>query len=142
MPVSKETEDKIDSAVESAKDAAKKTADNAKEFASDVKAEAEDAFESGKDAASKAFKEAKAGIRAVEREISPAIDDFANKAQALASKSIDFCAESSDRARKQFQHATEATTKYVIDQPVKSVLLAAAAGAFVASAFLLGSRKK
>ena len=142
MPVSKETEEKIESAVDSAKNAVKKTADSAKEIASDVKSDAKEVIEDGKDAASKAFKEARDGLRAVEKEISPAIDDFANKAQALASKSIEFCAESSDRARKQFQHATEATTKYVIDQPVKSVLLAAAAGAVVASAFLLGSRKR
>ena len=47
-----------------------------------------------------------------------------------------------ERARRQFQQASDATTRYVVEQPGKSILLAAAAGAAVAAALLMGSRRR
>ena len=47
-----------------------------------------------------------------------------------------------DRARRQLQSATEATTRYVIEQPGRSILLAAATGAALATAFFMSSRSR
>lgn len=78
----------------------------------------------------------------MDRKVSPAIDDIAAKAQALAERSINFCADSSERARRQIHQASEATTRYVIEQPGRSVLLAAAAGAAIAAVLLSGTRRR
>ena len=63
-------------------------------------------------------------------------------AQDLAARSIDFCADTGARARRQVQHAADATTRYVVQQPGKSVAIAAAAGAVVAAALLALSRRR
>lgn len=77
-----------------------------------------------------------------DRNINPAIDELAAKAQALAERGINFCADSSERARRQIHQASEATTRYVVEQPGKSIFLAAAAGAAVTAALLLGIRRR
>lgn len=140
-----QVKNKAADAASEAKEDLKDVADNAKsaakDVAEDVKESAKEAVESTKKAASQAYEKAKDGLHAVEKEISPAIDDLTARAQAFCSKGIDFCAESSDKARRQFQHAAECTTRYVVEQPGKSILMAAAAGAMVAAAFLMGRRR-
>jgi ElaB/YqjD/DUF883 family membrane-anchored ribosome-binding protein len=69
------------------------------------------------------------------------IDDLAARAQDLASRSISYCAEASERARRQLNQAADVTTRYVADQPGKSLLLAAAAGAALAAAMMMSRRR-
>lgn len=136
---------KVTQAAEATQDAVKDATEaartSAKEFAHETQSAAKDAYQTTRDAASNAFDKAQDGLRAVEKELSPAIDDLTARAQAFCSKSIDFCAENSDRARRQFQQTAESTTRYVVEQPGKSILMAAAAGAAVAAAFLMGRRR-
>lgn len=122
--------------------AVNKAADTAKEVAEDVANSAKEAIKTTRSAAASAVDKAEEGIEAVERELNPFIDDMAARAQDLATRSINFCADSSDRARRQLQSATEATTRYVIEQPGRSILLAAATGAAVATAFFMSSRSR
>lgn len=142
MPISDDTKKQVDQAVDATKAAAKDAAQNAQGFADDIQDSVQDAARKSRAAASNAFNKAQEGIKAVERELSPSIDDLAAKAQEFAARSISFCADNSERARRQFQNATEVTTRYVVEQPGKSILLAAAAGAAVAAAFMMGSRKR
>lgn len=145
MPSSEKTTKHSDQAANASTQIAQEAQEalhSAKEFADDVSSTAKEAMKTSRAAASNAFDKAQEGIKAVERELSPSIDDLAAKAQELASRSISFCADSSERARRQFQNATEVTTRYVVEQPGKSILLAAAAGAAIATAFLMGSRRR
>lgn len=139
--VKKKVSDATDATKDAVKDAAESAKSTAKEFAQEAESSAKDAFRTTRDAASNAFDKAQDGLRAVEKELSPAIDDITTRAQEFCSKGIDFCAESSERARKHFQQATESTTRYVVEQPGKSILMAAAAGAAIAAAFLMGRRR-
>lgn len=126
--------------------AVNKAADTAKDVAEDVvdttKEAVKEAAKTTRRTAANAIDKAEEGIEAVERELNPFIDDLAARAQDLATRSINFCADSSDRARRQLQNATEATTRYVIEQPGRSILLAAATGAAVATAFFMSSRSR
>jgi ElaB/YqjD/DUF883 family membrane-anchored ribosome-binding protein len=145
MPISdKSTKrtDQADNAAEAMTQEAQEALRSAKAFADDVSVTAKEAINTSRMATSNAVHKAQEGIKAVERELSPSIDDLAAKAQELASRSISFCAENSERARRQFRNATEVTTRYVVEQPGKSILLAAAAGAAIATAFLMGSRRR
>lgn len=122
--------------------AVNKAADTAKEVAQDVTDAAKEAVNTTRRTAASALDKAEEGVQAVERELNPVIDDLAARAQELATRGINFCADSSDRARRQLQTATEATTRYVIEQPGRSILLAAATGAAIATAFLMSSRSR
>lgn len=118
-------------------DATEKTKTSAQEVAHDAEATAKDTLQVTRDAASNAFGKVPDRLRAVEKELSPAIDEISVRAQALCNKSIDFCAASADRTRRQFQQAAESSTRYVVEQPGKSILMAAAADAAIAAAFLM-----
>ena len=93
--------------------------------------------------ASEAIDEAGRHLRDAENEYNrQLIDDLARRAQDLAERSINFWADSSHRARRQFQTAADATTRYVSEQPGRSILIAAAAGAAIATAFFMGTRSR
>ena len=108
-----------DTTAEAVKDAAQTARKSAQDFAQQTSESAKEAVKTTREAASNAFEKAQDGMRAVEKELSPAIDDLSLRAQEFCNRSIDFCAESSERARKQFQQAAETTTRYVVEQPGK-----------------------
>lgn len=121
---------------------ATEAADAAKDMVSHAADAAKEGVAATRKTASQAMDKAQESLQAAEQQINPVIDDLAARAQDLANRSIHFCADSSERARRQFQHAAEATSRYVVDQPGKSLMLAAAAGAAVATALLWGSRSR
>jgi ElaB/YqjD/DUF883 family membrane-anchored ribosome-binding protein len=125
------TPDNTQKAVDATKDIVNNAADAAKVGMNATRKVASDAVD-----------KAQAGLDAAQKHINPVIDDLAARAQDLANRSIHFCADSSERARRQLQCAAEATNRYVVDQPAKSLMLAAAAGAAVATALLWGSRSR
>lgn len=117
------------------------TSENAKELAQDAQESVQQAAKATCRAADRVAGKAQDGIHAVEKELSPAIDELACRAHDLVSKGIDFCADSSERARRQLHCAADATNRYVVEQPCKSIALAAIAGAAIATAILLGRRR-
>ena len=125
-----------------AEKAVNKAADTAKDVAQDVADAAKEAVNTTRRTAANALDKAEEGVQSIERELNPVIDDLAARAQELATRGINFCADSSDSARRQLQSATEATTRYVIEQPGRSILLAAATGAALATAFFMSSRSR
>lgn len=72
----------------------------------------------------------------------PAINDLAVRAQALAEKGINYCAHTGERLREQVDGCTQATTRYVAQQPGKSMLIAAAMGAAVATVAMVVARRR
>jgi len=126
----------------SIKTATEKVADSARHVADDVLQSAQDAVQSTRDAANNSLEKAEQSVRALRSQTDPVIDDLAARAQELASRSIDYCAETSARARRQMQEAADATTKYVAEQPGKSLVIAAASGAALATLVLWISRRR
>jgi ElaB/YqjD/DUF883 family membrane-anchored ribosome-binding protein len=66
--------------------------------------------------------------------IDPVIDMMAVAAKKLAKESKNMASDAKDYAQHAMNRASEASTQYVAEQPIKSVLLAAAVGAAVAIA--------
>ena len=81
-------------------------------------------------------------MQSLRKQVDPAIDDLAARAQELASRSIDYCAETTARARRQLQQAADVTGKYVAEQPGKSLVIAAASGAALATLVVWMSRRR
>ena len=88
----------------------------------DVLQSAQDAVQTTRAAADQSLDKAEVSVRALRRQADPAIDDLAARAQDLAARSIDYCAETSARARRQMQQAAEATSKNVAEQPGNPLL--------------------
>ena len=66
--------------------------------------------------------------------IDPMIDLMTVTAQKLAKQSMNMAADAKEYAQHAMNRASKASTQYVSEQPVRSVLIAAAVGAAVAVA--------
>lgn len=119
-----------------------KAADGARNLADDVLQSAQDAVQTTRTAAHATLERAEDGVRSLRSQADPVIDDLAARAQELASRSIDYCAETGAKARQKINEATEATTRYVAEQPGKSMVIAAASGAALATLVLWMSRRR
>ena len=82
--------------------------------------------------ANEALDRAESKVRALRGSVDPVVDMLASKAQKMARQSLDMASEAKERAEKSLKHAADATTRYVSEQPMRSVLMAAAVGATVA----------
>lgn len=121
--------------------ATQKAADTARHIADEALSSASDAVQATRGAANHSLDKAEQGAHRLRKEVDPLIDDLAARAQDLASRSISYCADASERARRQFHQAADATSRYVADQPGKSLLLAAAAGAALTALFMVSRRR-
>ena len=90
------------------------------------------AVDSTRDYANQALDRAESKVRDLRGEVDPLVEMLASKAQKLARQSLDMAAEAKEKARQSLTRYADATTQYVSDQPVRSVLIAAAVGAAVA----------
>ena len=90
------------------------------------------AVDATREYASETLDHAESKVRDLRSSIESAIDLFAAKNQKLARQGLDMAVDAKERAQKQFNRATDATTHYVSEQPLRSVLIAAAVGAGVA----------
>ena len=99
---------------EQALSSAERAMDNTRIFANDALSLAEDR------------------MRSLRGSIDPVVDRLANQAQKLARQSMDMASEASERAQRSVHRYADATTRYVANEPVKSVLIAVAVGAAVA----------
>jgi len=113
--------DTAQNATEAAADHAERTVDTARAYAND------------------ALDKADARVRSLREDIKPAIDAVNARVQDMAARGRAAAAETSAQARDKFQAYSERTSSYVAEQPLKSMALAAAAGAVVA--MLLGRRR-
>ena len=118
-----------------------KLSHTARNLADDVLQSAEAAVEATRTKADASLGVAESRVRQLRQDTSPAIQDLASRAQDIAARSIGYCAETSDRARRQLRHASEATSRYVAEQPGKSVAIAVASGAALGALALWLSRR-
>jgi ElaB/YqjD/DUF883 family membrane-anchored ribosome-binding protein len=109
-----------------------KAANTAHQGAADLQATAESAISSTRSYANDALDKAEDKVRELRGSVDPIVDQLASKAQKLARQSLDMAAEAKDKAAQQLSRYATVTTQYVSEQPVRSVLIAAAVGAAVA----------
>lgn len=93
---------------------------------------ADRAIDSTRQYANSALDKAQNKVHGLRDQIDPMIDMLTNKAQHLARQSYDMANEARHRAQHGLQQAGTATSRYVAEQPMRSVLIAAAVGAGIA----------
>lgn len=113
-----------------------KAADTAHNVAEGMFDKASEALQSTRKMTNESLDKAESRVQRLQEDVDPMIDDLAAKAQDLATRGISYCAQTGERARRQFNQAAEATNRYVTEQPGKSLLIAATAGAAFAAALM------
>ena len=112
------------------------TAHSATEVAAD---QAERTVETARAYANEALDKADAKVRSLREDIKPAIDAVSARVQDAAARGKAAAADATVQARERLNQYSERTSSYVAEQPLKSMAIAAAAGAVVA--MLLGRRR-
>jgi len=110
-------------------------------LSSDVLQGAESAVESTRTFANQQLDRAEEKVHDLRSTIEPAIDRFTTRAQELANRGLHAATDAGAKVQRQFNTYAEVTGKYVAEQPVKSVLIAAAAGAALA-ALVMAARSR
>ena len=90
------------------------------------------ATEATREHAHEALDKAQSRLRQLRGNVDPVVDMLASKAQKMAQHSLDLATEAKDRAEQSLKRAAGVTTRYVSEQPVRSILIAASVGAAVA----------
>lgn len=103
---------------------------------------AHEAVESTRDLAHHALQSADSVVRQARGRIDPAIEELASSAQRLAQRGAGLAAHTGARAQQSLRHCAAVTERYVADQPVRAILIAAAAGAVIAALALATARKR
>ncbi len=76
-------------------------------------------------------------------EAAPAVDRLTERAGDMARQGADWVRDSGERVRSQVVRASDRTVSYVRDEPVRSLMMAAAAGALIfALVRLMSGRSK
>jgi ElaB/YqjD/DUF883 family membrane-anchored ribosome-binding protein len=107
-------------------------ANTARQASDELLQTAEKAVDNTRSYANNALDKAENKVRDLRGSVDPVVDMLASKAQHLARQSLDLAAEAKERAQRSLTNASAATSRYVADQPLRSVLIAAAVGAGVA----------
>lgn len=121
---------------------AKDAVDKAQDVANDVLDGAEQAVDKTRKAMHSAAHKAERAIDEFGNEKRLSIDSIASRAQSAAERGINYAADTSHRAREQFYRAQERANEYVSDQPGKSMAIAMAAGAALATLVIMATRRR
>jgi ElaB/YqjD/DUF883 family membrane-anchored ribosome-binding protein len=97
---------------------------------------AEEAVENTRAFAQDSLDRATDKVHDLRRNLEPAIDQLASRAEKAVRSSLEAVTNTSERAQQTLHRYADATGRYVAEQPVKSVLIAAATGAAVAALFM------
>ena len=119
-----------------------KVADKARNLTDGVLQGAQSAVEATREAATASIDKAEERVEKWRSEAEPAVADLTAKAQALAERSINYCAETGAQMREQMDKCTEATNRYVTKQPGKAIAIAAATGAALTLATMALLRRR
>ena len=117
-------------------------AKTAAELADDARETANEAVESTRAYARNAVNAAGEKVRDFRGQVEPAVEQLANRVQQAVQRGLESASKTSARAQRQLEQAADVTGKYITDQPVRSVLIAAAAGAAITALLVLASRSR
>lgn len=127
-------------ATEKVNQATQRTADAVRHTADATLQGAQRAVSATRETTNAQLDRAAAAVDAMQSGVDPTINELAAKAQALAERSINYCAHTGERLRQQVDNYSQATTRYVVDQPAKSMLIAFGSGAAFATLLILATR--
>ncbi|WP_088278975.1 hypothetical protein [Ideonella sp. A 288] len=69
------------------------------------------------------------GVQQVRRDAAPVLTHAVDNASALAQRGLNAVKDGTHRLQDQARHASDSTARYIRDEPVKAMLIAAASGA-------------
>ena len=90
---------------------------------------ADGAIKSTQHGVNDAFDSLSGTVKDIRDQAAPLVNRATEQASALAHRGADAVRESSRQLRDKAAHASDATVNYIKDEPVKSILIAAATGA-------------
>ncbi len=104
---------------------------------------ADHAIRSTQHMANEALDSLAGSVQDLRQQASPLLDRASERASALAQRGVDAVRGSSQQLREQAHRASDGTLNYIKDEPVKSMLIAAATGAaLMALVGLLSARHR
>ncbi len=101
----------------------------------------EDGIDSARDIAHNTLSKVSDKIDDLQSGVKPAIDRFATRSAEIAQKGWDSTRDAGNRAKAAATRYTNACENYVTEQPMKSVAIAAAAGATLAALLILARNR-
>jgi len=117
------------------------TTKTAAELADEYRQAARDTVDSTRAYAQNAVNAAGEKVRDIRRDAEPTMEQIAARVQQAVQRGLDSATKTSARAQRRMEEAAEVTGRYIADQPVRSVLLAAAAGAAITALIVLATRR-
>lgn len=111
------------------------------QLADDARQTANDAIDSTRAYAQNAVNAAGEKVRDLRRDVEPTVEQLAARVQQAVQRGLDAASTTSARAQRRLEQAADVTGRYIADQPVRSVLVAAAAGAAITALIVLASRR-
>lgn len=112
------------------------------QLADDLRQTANDAVETTRAYAQNAVNAAGEKVRDLRREGEPGVEQLAARVQQAVQRGLDAASTTTTRAQRRLEAAADVTGRYISDQPVRSVLIAAAAGAVITALIVLASRRR
>jgi ElaB/YqjD/DUF883 family membrane-anchored ribosome-binding protein len=100
------------------------------------------AIRATQDAANVALDRMSNKVDTIRDNTSPLIDRWSSQAEAAARRSVEAVRDTSQQLREKALRASDATVGYVKDEPVKSMLIAAATGAALMGLITLLARSR
>ncbi|HSV57447.1 MAG TPA: hypothetical protein VLJ19_01010 [Variovorax sp.] len=113
----------------------------AAELADEIRQTANDAVETTRAYAQNAVNAAGEKVRDIRRDAEPTMEQIAARVQQAVQRGLESATKTSARAQRRIEEAADVTGRYIADQPVRSVLLAAAAGAAITALVVLATRR-
>lgn len=101
----------------------------------------ENGIDSAHDAAQSALSSASSKLENFQNGVKPAIERFASRGAEIAQNGLDATREAGTRAKATASRYASACESYVTEQPMKSVAIAAAAGATLAALLILARNR-
>jgi len=117
------------------------TTKTAAELADEYRQAARDTVDSTRAYAQNAVNAAGEKVRDLRRDAEPTMEQIAARVQQAVQRGLESASKTSARAQRRVEEAAELTGRYIADQPVRSVLLAAAAGAAITALLVLATRR-
>ena len=115
-------------------------ANAARDISDDVVQRADKALESTRNFANDSIDKAGNKVRELRQDVDPLVEQITARAQELANRGIEYASDAKYKAQQRLSQYADATGRYVADQPVRSVLIAAATGAAIAALILIATR--
>lgn len=119
-----------------------KHAEHSGNFADQAAASADSAIKSTQRVANSALDSLAGSVQDLREQASPMLDRATERASALAQRGVDSVRETTQHLRERALRASNSTVGYIEKEPVKAMLIAAAAGAALMALIRLMGRSR